>query len=61
MVEQYDKIKSCLGEEFFFKSDHPKLRATHAFIFLKKMKLDKFYEHSMELKKLMEFEESELE
>ena len=59
MVEQYEQIKSCLGEEYFFKSAHPKLRATHAFIFLKKMDLTEFYEHSLELRKIMEFEESD--
>ncbi len=61
MVEQYRDIKSCLGEEFFFKSDHPKLRATHAFIYLKKMDLNEFIRHSLELKKIMEFEESDKE
>ena len=54
MVEQYHNIKTCLGREYLFNHDHPRLRAARGFNFLKKMSLDEFFEHSMELKKSTE-------
>jgi glucosamine-6-phosphate deaminase len=54
MVEQYQNIKICLGREYLFNHDHPRLRAARGFNFLKKMTLDEFFEHSMELKKTTE-------
>ena len=54
MVEQYQNIKTCLGREYLFNNDHPRLRAARGFNFLKKMTLDEFFEHSMELKKSTE-------
>lgn len=54
MVEQYQQVKTCLGSEYFLQSDHPRLRAAHGFNFLKKMTLEEFYQHSMELRKSTE-------
>ncbi len=54
MVEQYQDIKTCLGREYLFENDHPRLRAARGFNFLKKMTLDEFFKHSMELKKTTE-------
>ncbi len=54
MVSQYQKITNCLGQDYFFQNDHPRLRAAHGFNFLKKMSLKEFYEHSMELRKSTE-------
>jgi len=54
MVDQYQQIKTCLGEDFFLQNSHPRLRAAHGFNFLKKMTLEEFYQHSMELKKSTE-------
>ena len=54
MVEQYQHIKTCLGRGYLFENDHPRLRAARGFNFLKKMTLDEFFEHSMELKKTTE-------
>ena len=53
LVEQYEQLKICLGEEFFYKNYHPQIRATRGFVYLKEMTLDEFYKHSYELKKLM--------
>lgn len=54
MVEQYEKIKVCLGPDFFLKHSHPRLRAAHGFNFLRKMTLAEFYQHSIELRKSTE-------
>ncbi len=54
MVEQYHQVKTCLGSEYFLQNDHPRLRAAHGFNFLKKMTLEEFYQHSMELRKSTE-------
>ncbi len=54
MVDQYQQIKTCLGRDFLFQNKHPRIRAARGFNFLKKMTLDEFFEHSMELKKTTE-------
>jgi glucosamine-6-phosphate deaminase len=53
-VEQYGMIKTCLGNDWFLKSSHPRLRAARGMIFLKEMSLSAFYEKVRELKKLTE-------
>ena len=54
MVEQYEQVKTCLGEDYFLQNSRPRLRAAHGFNFLKKMTLEEFYQHSMELRKTTE-------
>ena len=54
MVEQFEQIKTCLGQNFFQRNKHPRLRAAHGFNFLKKMTLQEFYQHSSELRKSTE-------
>lgn len=54
MVEQFEQIKTCLGQTFFQQNEHPRLRAAHGFNFLKKMTLQEFYQHSSELRKSTE-------
>jgi glucosamine-6-phosphate deaminase len=56
-VEQYGMIKTCLGNDWFLKSSHPRLRAARGMIFLKEMSLSAFYEKVRELKKLTEARE----
>jgi glucosamine-6-phosphate deaminase len=56
-VEQYGMIKTCLGNDWFLKSSHPRLRAARGMIFLKEMNLPDFYEKVRELKKLTEARE----
>jgi glucosamine-6-phosphate deaminase len=53
-VGQYAMIKTCLGKDFFLKSDHPRLRASRGMIFLKEMALVEFYDMVRELKKITE-------
>jgi glucosamine-6-phosphate deaminase len=53
-VEQYGMVKSCLGKDYFLKSEHPRLRAARGMIFLKVMELGEFYDMVRELKKLTE-------
>jgi len=53
-VDQYLKIKTCLGRDFFIKNDHPRLRATHGMVFIKELTPKEFYQHSMELRKSTE-------
>jgi glucosamine-6-phosphate deaminase len=50
-VEQYGMIKTCLGNDYFLKNNHPRLRAARGMIFLKEMTLDEFYTKVRELKK----------
>ncbi len=54
MVEQYQKIKTCLGREYFNESDHPRLRATHGMVFLREMEVEEFYERAHQLQKSTE-------
>jgi len=54
MVDQYEQVKTCLGQDYFLQNDHPRLRAAHGFNFLKTMTLQDFYQHSMELRRTTE-------
>ncbi len=56
-TNQYSMIKTCLGEEYFLKNSHPRLRAARGMIFLKEMELGEFYQKVRELKKLTEARE----
>ncbi len=53
-VEQYQKIKICLGREWFHEHPSPLIRATRGFVFMKEMGLEEFYKTSRELKKAVE-------
>lgn len=41
-VEQFEMLKTCLGERYFLESTNPRLRATRGLVFLKAMELDEF-------------------
>ncbi len=56
-VEQYEMLKSCLGEDYFLKNPHPRLRAARGFIFLKEMEREEFFTHVRQLKKRTEAKE----
>jgi glucosamine-6-phosphate deaminase len=53
-VEQYQKIKTCLGREWFY--NHPKalIRATRGFVFLREMSPAEFFTSCRELRKSVE-------
>ena len=53
-VEQYQKLKVCLGREYFNEHTSPLIRATRGFVFVRSMTLHEFYETCMELKKTTE-------
>jgi glucosamine-6-phosphate deaminase len=53
-VEQYAIVKTCLGDDFFLRNTHPRLRAARGMIFLKEMQLDEFYENVRCLKRFIE-------
>ena len=53
-VDQFEKIRLCIGKDFFSNSAMPRFRAAHGLIFLKELSLTEFYEHSKELRKLTE-------
>ena len=53
-VEQYLKIKTCLGRNFFVSNEHPRLRATHGLVLIKELSLEEFYKHSSEIRKSTE-------
>ncbi|HNS21107.1 MAG TPA: hypothetical protein PKH24_11445, partial [Sedimentisphaerales bacterium] len=53
-VEQYQKIKTCLGREWFY--NHPKavIRATRGLVFLREMSPAEFLSSCRELRKSVE-------
>jgi len=53
-VDQFEKIRLCVGKDFFSNSAMPRFRAAHGLIFLKELTLKEFYDHSNELRKLTE-------
>jgi glucosamine-6-phosphate deaminase len=53
-VEQYGKIKTCLGREWFHNSTSGVIRAARGFVFLKEMTPEEFFESCRELKKSVE-------
>ena len=53
-AEQFQMIKTCLGQDYFNENDHPRLRACHGFCFIKKMTVSDFIEQTMALRKIME-------
>lgn len=53
-VEQYNMVKTCLGNDYFLKHSHPRLRAARGMIYLKEMQLPEFFEKVRLLKKVTE-------
>jgi glucosamine-6-phosphate deaminase len=53
-VEQYQKIKTCLGREWFHNHPNALVRATRGLVMLKDMKLNEFYRRSRELREFAE-------
>ncbi len=53
-VDQYQKIRTCIGKNFFLNHPVPRVRAAHGMLFLKELSVEEFYKHSQELKKLVE-------
>jgi len=53
-VQQYQRIKRCLGREWFYHHDSPLIRATRGLVFLKEMQPEEFYHSCRKLKESME-------
>lgn len=53
-VEQYQRIKTCLGREWFYENPSALIRGTRGLVFLKQLGLEEFYQSSRKLKQLLE-------
>ena len=53
-VEQYQKIKTCLGREWFYNHPNALIRATRGFVFLREMMPEEFLSSCRELRKSVE-------
>jgi glucosamine-6-phosphate deaminase len=53
-VQQYQRIKTCLGRQWFSNNDSPLTRATRGLVFLKSMTADELYHTCRRLKKQIE-------
>ncbi len=53
-VEQYQKIKMCLGREWFYSHPNALIRATRGFVFLREMSAAEFLSSCRELRKSVE-------
>ncbi|MBN1505792.1 MAG: hypothetical protein JW955_03045, partial [Sedimentisphaerales bacterium] len=53
-VEQYRKIKTCLGREWFYNHPSALIRATRGLIFLRDMSPEEFFDSCRELRKSVE-------
>ena len=54
MVDQYSKLKTCLGRDFFYDNQIPRLRATRGLVLLKSMSADEFLSQARTMKKFVE-------
>jgi glucosamine-6-phosphate deaminase len=54
MVEQYNNVKICLGRKYFNENKHPRVRASHGLVYLKKMDLEEFFDRSYQIRKSTE-------
>lgn len=53
-VQQYQRIKRCLGRQWFYHHDSPLIRATRGLVFLTEMQPEEFYQSCRKLKESME-------
>jgi glucosamine-6-phosphate deaminase len=53
-VEQYQKIKTCLGREWFHNHPSALIRATRGLVFLREMSPPEFFDSCRELRKSVE-------
>jgi glucosamine-6-phosphate deaminase len=53
-VEQYRKLKVCLGREWFHEHPSPLVRATRGLVFLREMSLAEFYQRARALRQAAE-------
>ncbi len=53
-VEQYQKLKTCLGREWFHNHPSALIRSTRGLVFLEDMELKEFYRRSREIREFTE-------
>jgi glucosamine-6-phosphate deaminase len=53
-VQQYQKLKTCLGRDWFYNHSNPLIRATRGFLFIKEMTPDEFYASCRKLRQSVE-------
>lgn len=53
-VEQMKDIQLLLGKDFFYEHPHPKVRATHGFVYMSEMTVNEFLASARRLEKSME-------
>lgn len=53
-VDQYQKLKICLGREWFYENPSALIRATRGLVFLREMDVEEFSHSSRKLKQLLE-------
>ncbi len=53
-TDQMKEIQLIMGKDYFYEHPHPKIRATHGFVFIREMKVEEFLGHARELAESME-------
>jgi glucosamine-6-phosphate deaminase len=53
-VDHYQRVKTCLGREWFHNHPSPLIRGTRGLVFLRELKLDEFYQRSRQLRQAAE-------
>jgi glucosamine-6-phosphate deaminase len=53
-MQQYQQLKTVLGNDYFLNNPSPHLRSTRGLIYLQRMTADELWEMAAELKKIME-------
>ncbi|MGB9642055.1 MAG: glucosamine-6-phosphate deaminase [Candidatus Ratteibacteria bacterium] len=54
MAQQYAALKICLGRDFFYSNEIPRLRATRGLVFLRDMSPDEFFAEARYMKQVTE-------
>lgn len=53
-VEQYQRVKTCLGREWFYNHPSALIRGTRGLVFLRELELDEFHQRSRQLRQAAE-------
>ncbi len=55
-VEQHQLMELVLGKDYWYRNEHPRLRATHGLVFLRELTAEEFMSEARRLEKSMEGE-----
>ncbi|MBU0754589.1 MAG: glucosamine-6-phosphate deaminase, partial [Planctomycetes bacterium] len=53
-VEQFDLVRTCLGDDWFRNHESPRVRSARAMVFLKEMTVEAFLGHARDIRKQAE-------